>query len=307
MDNKSENKYQKNLLKKIRSKYVLKIILEHLKQNKFLKIIKYNKELQKKLDIKKNDYIEYSKIEIDIFIKRYSNRNNNFINIKSRKDKKYLHIYFNDNGKKKKRTYLKTYENISKIKIIIDHEFNNFRGLFERCKHITKINFIRFNRDDINDMSSMFKDCTNLTEVNFNNISLNNVTNMSSMFYKCSSLTKLDLSKLNTANVLYMDYMFYQCIKLEELNISNFDIRNVIFMEYMFYHCLNLKTIIHPKLYANKVTNSSYMLYKCSSLNELNICNFNNNIDNFKMLYGCSKELKKLIKRNNKNINFKSN
>ena len=47
-----------NFLKQIRSKYILKQIFDNLKENKLLEIIRYNKNIQKKLNKKLNDYIK---------------------------------------------------------------------------------------------------------------------------------------------------------------------------------------------------------------------------------------------------------
>ena len=50
------------------------------------------------------------------------------------------------------------------------------------------------------------------------------------------------------------------------------------------------------------------MLHGCSSLNELNINNFNTiNVTNmYRMFYGCSKEFKKKIKNQYKNIRYEA-
>ena len=54
----------------IKSKYILKQILDNLHKLKLLQIIRYNKNIQNKIDINLKDYKEYSKqyssIEIDI-------------------------------------------------------------------------------------------------------------------------------------------------------------------------------------------------------------------------------------------------
>ena len=60
---------QKNIIfniRKIRSKYVLKQIFEHLNQKIFLKIIKHNKNIQNILEINQNDYKKFCEIEIEI-------------------------------------------------------------------------------------------------------------------------------------------------------------------------------------------------------------------------------------------------
>jgi len=305
MDIESESFFQKkkNLLKKIQSKYILKLIMDNLKENIRLKLIKYNKSLQNKLDIKLKDYAEYSKIIIIEIVPSKVLQKAYFINFDPN-EKDYIKIYFD--GKRRKENYITKKDNVSKIKIIIKREFKKFNNLFYHCKFIEKITFVCFNRDDIEDMGNMFGECINLKEINFNSFNTKNVANMIAMFSDCNSLTKLNLSKFNTSNVFYMGYMFDNCINLEELDISNFDTSNVINMERMFHKCSFLKTIIHPKLNAYKVTRANEMLFKCSSLKELNI-NFNTNLDinNYQMLYGCSNELKKCIKKNNKNLVFK--
>ena len=55
-----------NDIRKIRSNYILKKILNYLSQRKFLQIIKYNSQIKKRLQINLNDYIEFSKIELEI-------------------------------------------------------------------------------------------------------------------------------------------------------------------------------------------------------------------------------------------------
>ena len=65
--NEQLNKKKSNsLFENINCKYILILILEVLKKNKILKIIKYNKKLQNRVDLTINDYIEYSKIKIEI-------------------------------------------------------------------------------------------------------------------------------------------------------------------------------------------------------------------------------------------------
>ena len=67
----------------IKSKYILKQIFDNLKINESLEIIKYNKKIQNRLNIKINDYIycseTYTKIEIEIIPKK--NIYGKFINI----------------------------------------------------------------------------------------------------------------------------------------------------------------------------------------------------------------------------------
>jgi len=53
-----------NILLNINSIYSLKLLFSYLKYDKILKLIKYNKSLQNKIRIEKNNYKDYSNIEI---------------------------------------------------------------------------------------------------------------------------------------------------------------------------------------------------------------------------------------------------
>ena len=63
----NDNSLNKNLLNLIKSKYILKQIFNHLKNKTLLQIIRYNKNLQKKLNKTKTHYKrEYLNIIIEI-------------------------------------------------------------------------------------------------------------------------------------------------------------------------------------------------------------------------------------------------
>ena len=172
-------------LKYIKSKYILKQITEHLTKNKLLKIINYNKLIQNKLDIGIIDYKKYyEQIEIELIPINKKNKNY-FIKIKN-KYKSYYHIYFNNDKNEKTQNYFNKNDNITKINIILDNEIKSFERLFDECKCIEKIKFIRFIRNDIINMSYMFYRCSSLKELNLNNFNTINVTSMSGMFYECS-------------------------------------------------------------------------------------------------------------------------
>ena len=63
----------------------------------YLKIIKYNMNIQKRLNININNYKNYSELysSIELEIIPIQNKYGSFINIK-KEDKKYFHLYFND-------------------------------------------------------------------------------------------------------------------------------------------------------------------------------------------------------------------
>ena len=171
-------------LKKIKCDFFLKEIFNKLNKKKTLDIIKYNKRIQKLLNININDYKEcHEQIEIIIEPKKNLEKNyDQFINIENEEEQKYFHIYFNDSHKEEYKDFFDKNEKISNIKVIIDKQVKSFNGLFETCKCIKSIYFKKFYRDNIQDMSSMFSFCSSLEELNLSNFNTSNVSNMSYMF-----------------------------------------------------------------------------------------------------------------------------
>ena len=213
---------QSNLLRKLKNP-MLKKFFDLISIRKLFESIKYNKTLQKKMNLNIDyykDYLqEFSSIELEIEPneKKYTS----FINIK-KEDKKYFHIYFNDNKEEIERTALNGGDKVSKINVVIDYQVNSFKDLFQDC-FIESINFKNFYRNNITDMSFMFSGCSSLKESNFSNFNTNNVTDMSCMFCECSSLIDINLYSFNTNNVTNMSYMFYGCLSLKNINLDNFN------------------------------------------------------------------------------------
>ena len=129
----SKVKVEKNQLKtiykfnNIKSKYILENVFNNLKNGKTLNIVKYNKNIEKRININTNDYKEYSEkySSIEIEIKPVNNKYSEFIHIKKGKEK-YYHIYFNNSEEEIKRNYISKYEEIKIIKIIIDYQVKSF-------------------------------------------------------------------------------------------------------------------------------------------------------------------------------------
>ena len=283
MDNKNEEfkgKNYKSNLEHIKNKFILKLIFSKIKRNKYLEIIKPSKKVQNKLDINIKDYKDYTEIfsTIDIEMIPSENKFGKFINISKQEEKKYYHIYFNDNKEEIQRYSLNEKDNVKYIRIIIDYQVTSFYKLFNECSSIESINFKKFYRKNITDMSYMFNKCNSLKNINFSKFNTDNTFNMSNMFYGCSSLEELDLSNFNTNNVSDMSKMFCKCSSLKKINLSNF--------------------------ITNKVIDMSFMFLACSSLEDLNISNFNmNNVTDMTWMFnGCKSELKKKIAIQNNDI-----
>ena len=225
MEDKINNRFKKNFLANIKSNYVLQQICSQIQEKRLFKIVKYNKNIQNRLNIDKNDYKTYKSIFIEIIPINIEDKNV-FIRY-SKEEEKYYHFYFNDEKEDKKRNYFYKDENVTKIKIIVDYQTKSFVALFNDVDCIKKINFIKFKRNDITNMSYMFYNCSSLEELNLNNFNTNNVTNMYGMFEGCSLLKELNLNNFNTNNVTNMCGMFEGCSSLEELNLNNFNTNKV--------------------------------------------------------------------------------
>ena len=313
-DNEEINK-NKSIIENIKSNYILKIIFNYLPQYRLLKINKYYRMNQKRLDLNINEYKNYCESFSSIILEiiPFQHDYGSFINI-DKNDELYYHIYFNNNKEEIKRTYINKNEEINNILIKISFPIISFYKLFYDCKCIKSIIFKEFYRNNINNMSKMFSNsslktidfynsntinviemnemfdsCKNLKEINISNFNTEKVRNMSCMFYDCNSLEKINISNFVTNNVIDMRCMFYGCSSLKELNISNFVTNNVIDMRGMFSGCSSLTELNLNNFNTNNVTNMSYMFSECSSLEKLNISNFNtNNVANMSyMFYKC--------------------
>ena len=127
----------KNKLMNIKSDYFIQILFNYIPKKVSLELIQYNINIQKRLNININNYKDFcekfSSIELEIV--PIQNEYGAFINIKE-ENKKYFHIYFNDNKEEIKRKELNKEDKVSKITIIIEHQINSFDNLFDYCKCI---------------------------------------------------------------------------------------------------------------------------------------------------------------------------
>ena len=187
-----------NMLQNLKSDYFIQKFFDYIQKRRKFKTIRYNKSIQKRINLNINHYKEYSEKYSSIEIKPMVNKYGRFIKIKEG-DEEYYHIYYNDNKKEEINcTSLNENDKISKINIIIDYQVESFNKLFYDCKCIESICFKKFYRNNVTNMSDMFWGCSSLKELNLNNFNTNNVTDMRWMFSKCSDELKLKLkSKFN--------------------------------------------------------------------------------------------------------------
>ena len=288
------------MLNKIRSSYVALIVFNNIQEGLFLKLIKYNKKLQFRLNKSLENYKEYNNVEIEIIPTKGFRDKDIFINIKN-EDINNISIYFDD--KLVNRNYFTEDEKISKIKINMNIKTKSLKELFSFCDCIKEITFLKFKLFKINDMRDMFYHCRNLIKITFNEFYTSNVIDMSGMFCWCTSLKVLDLSKFNTINVNNMSDMFYQCTSLEKLNLSTFNTENVRFMYSMFNNCSSLVELNLSEFKIPKVINMNEMFSNCSKLKVLNICNFVTSIQKIYNIFNKCK-LNTIYFHNQKMINI---
>ena len=91
----------KDIFKNLKCDYFLQKLLNNLLKKKSLYIIKYNKNIQKRINISIKDYKEYSEkySSIEIELKPANYKYGQFINI-NEEDEIYYHIYFNNKKRK---------------------------------------------------------------------------------------------------------------------------------------------------------------------------------------------------------------
>ena len=256
------NSISKNFLLSIKSKYVLKNIVKLIPKEIFFECIRYNKRLQKLMDINLTDYMDFNKIICEITPKDMHNFS--FFNNSGIKES-LIHIYINGNENETTFNELNNNKNIIRlVKIKID-QGKSLQGLFRGNRSIKKIEFIKFNNKTVTDMSGMFDECSSLEEINFNYFKTDEVIDMNSMFFGCSSLKNLDLKNFNTKNVINMSFMFCGCSSLTELNLNNFETKNVKTMNNMFEGCSSLLKI--------NLDNFTITLYLNIYLNHKNLKN----------------------------------
>ena len=82
-----------NTLKNIKSDYFIQKFFDYIHKGRTLKTIRYNKSIQKRININIIHYKEYSEkySSIELEIKPIENKYGRFINIK-KEDKEYYHI-----------------------------------------------------------------------------------------------------------------------------------------------------------------------------------------------------------------------
>ena len=119
-----KNEKLKQGFENLKSNFIFKKIFNIMRKNRTLEIVKYNKILQKRLNLSIRDYkAYYSSIEIEL--KLADNQYGKFINI-SHEYKDYYHIYFNNSTEEEDKINIDEDDNVQSIKIKIDYKIISF-------------------------------------------------------------------------------------------------------------------------------------------------------------------------------------
>ena len=150
--------------------------------------------------------------------------------------------------------------------------------LFEKCSHLTTINFNGcFYTAGIEDFSMMFNGCGKLTEIDLSTLDTSSATNMSAMFRNCCDLATADFSSFNTSHVTDMTEMFSGCSNLVSIDLSSFETSNVTSMKSMFDGCGWTASINVSSFNTSSVIDFSRMFLNCQALSDLNLSSFDFN------------------------------
>ena len=189
-----------------------------------------------------------------------------------------------------KKSFIPKKIGIYSIKLIFKKKLSNCAYMFCECKNIIKIDFSKFNTENVTDMKHMFNKCSGLKSLNLSSFNTQNVKYMYCMFNECSGLQSLNLSSFKTKNITNMYCMFSECSSLTAINLSSFNTQNVNNMEWMFSGCSSLTTLDLSSFNTHKVNSMGMMFTRCSSLTTINLSSFNteNAINIFGMFSICS-------------------
>ena len=283
----NNNKNNKCSINNIKSDYILKNIFDfHNNERKKLNLIKYNKNLQRKLNININNYRRYRYI---IFYVEGQNKNVKFIN------------FYN----KKSNDIIIKNTNVPRFKRILVNTYNlRLMGLFFKLEGILSVRIIKlFNDNSLwngkqYNLCNLFHGCTNLKQIIFQNDNKFLLENGNEMFKDCENLEKIEgLENLETYIVKNIRELFMNCRSLTSIKgIEKWKLKYVKNMSSMFENCTSLTTL--PDIskwkfrtyYEADYLNMSGLFKNCSSLISLpDISNWNTNrVDLMnEMFYGC--------------------
>ena len=275
-------------LNKIKSKFFVNNLLqEHLLQSRKLKIVNYNKEFQKRLDINIKDYINYQNAfniiakydnieDVEEVKKNVNDGNINLLNKKNsfviynegfRKVVNVISLCNNDDLYKMFRIFQKT--NILTVKS--KYPITSLVDMFGYFNNLQEVDLSKLNVEKVKSMSWLFIGCNKLKKVNLSNVNAKNLIDTTWMFANCFDLIDVNFDNFITKKLKTTNCMFQDCHSIKKLNLLSFNTSKVVDMGGMFYNCVNLEDLDLSKFDFIRVEDFTDMFLNCKKLKNINV------------------------------------
>ena len=179
--------------------------------------------------------------------------------------------------------------NLKSIKNIQPADIWSMKGLFNNCKQLTDINFMKdWNIYAVDSLVSVFQSCEQLADINIlSTWDVSNVLSMKEMFRDCKNIDTLEpLRNWDTSKVTDMEGLFRNCQKITSIDpIKNWNTSNVVSMTYLFHDCDNLESIDISNWDLSNVTNMTQMFSNNTKLREVKLGGSIDNLTSYSSMF----------------------
>ena len=152
-------------------------------------------------------------------------------------------------------------KNITEVKLN-NFKFSSFRGAFQGCTLLEKIDFTGISTSNITSMQYSFTDCSSLTSLDLTNFDTSSLSDLWQTFAGCSNLETLNITGWKITNKVTNLYgTFDKCSKLKKLDLSNWDTSGVTTLNYTFRNMTNIEEIDLRRADFSNVTSTTSVFY----------------------------------------------
>ena len=152
-------------------------------------------------------------------------------------------------------------KNITEVKLN-NFKFSSFRGAFQGCTLLEKIDFTGISTSNITSMQYSFTDCSSLTSLDLTNFDTSSLSDLWQTFAGCSNLETLNITGWKITNkVTSLHGTFDKCSKLKKLDLSNWDTSGVTTLNYTFRNMTNIEEIDLRRADFSNVTSTTSVFY----------------------------------------------
>ena len=194
---------------RIKSKLILSYIFDNLRKRIKLKIVKYNKLLTEKLNVKTKDYMQYYNLKEfnQIFKLNIEDIDIAELNLNSKKiGNEGLNFLFKINFTSLKQ--LNLYDNIlSYVKVLEKINLKNLEKLSLRCNYLNNINaLININFRDLKELDLSFNKIDDINELEF--VKINHLEKLNLSYNKISNINVLEKVNFKDLKFFLLIYIF---------------------------------------------------------------------------------------------------